>query len=151
MSFIWVLVLMLIAYVAWRMLQASPRTTSSGPVGDLPGPGTFQIEVVGESHYQRALERICGGRSEDGANKIVEATLILEDDNPYDDKAVRVDIDGQTVGYLPRSAARLYRRKLRKAGHARLTGKCSAVVRGGWDRGGSDRGHFGVWLDLPTA
>ena len=150
MDLVWLLVLIAIAYVTWHAVRGSARTASSGPLGHLAGPGTFQIEVVGESHYQRTLESICGGRSEDGANKIAQATVILEDDNPHDNRAVRVDIDGQTVGYLPRESARVYRRKLKEAGYPRLTGTCSAVIRGGWDRGGDDRGYFGVWLDLPT-
>lgn len=30
------------------------------------GPGAFEVNVVGESHYQAALESICGGRNESG-------------------------------------------------------------------------------------
>ncbi len=116
----------------------------------LPGPGTFAIEAVGESHYQDALERICGGRTEDGASEIVEALLILEDENPYDDKAVRVDIEGRTVGYLSRDSARQYRRRLTEGGLGGATAKCMAKIVGGWDRGENDKGHFGVRLDLPT-
>jgi HIRAN domain len=150
MGLVWLLVLTLIACGAWLVVRGSARTTSSGSFGHLPGPGTFEIEVVGESHYQGTLENICGGRSEDGANKIVEATIILESNNPHDNKAVRIDIDGQTVGYLPRESARVYRRKLKKAGYPLPTCTCFAVIRGGWDRGGDDRGYFGVRLDLPT-
>lgn len=122
----------------------------SGPVGTIDGPGTFSVEVVGESHYQVALERICGGRTEDGVEKHVVGTLILEDGNPHDDKAVRVHVEGHTVGYLPRKLAREYRQRLEEAGHPALRGMCSAVIRGGWDRGSGDRGNFGVWLDLPV-
>jgi hypothetical protein len=63
---------------------------------------------------------------------------------------VRVDVEGHTVGYLPRKLAREYRQRLEEAGHSTLRGMCSAVIRGGWDRGTGDRGNFGVRLDLPV-
>jgi len=96
------------------------------------------------------LARICGGRDEESARKQVKAVLVLEDENPHDSKAVRVDIDGETVGYLPRREARQYRLRLKEAGYPELRGRCDAIIVGGWDRGGGDRGHFGVKLDLPT-
>jgi hypothetical protein len=69
--------------------------------------------------------------------------------NPYDSKAIRVDIQGNTVGYLSRENARQYRKRLEKAGHKGMTATCFAMVVGGWDRGSGDKGHFGVRLDLP--
>jgi HIRAN domain-containing protein len=131
-----------------RSLRASsPR---SGMLATLPGPGTFQIEVVGESHYQGALQAVCGPRCPEGEDRFVRATLVHEDSNAHDPKAVRVDIQGQTVGYLSRETARLYRAQLRQAGHPGITAGCAARIRGGWDRGGGDQGHYGVWLDLPV-
>jgi len=127
------------------------RSRKSTPlIADIPGPGTFSMEVVGESHYQRELENICGGRTVDGVNKIVQATLIHEDDNPYDNQAIRVDIEGMTVGHLNRKIARQYRRQLKEAGYPGITANCSAKIVGGWDTGNGDRGYFGVFLDLPT-
>lgn len=120
------------------------------PVARLPGPGKYGVDVVGESKYQSSLEAICGGKCEDGHKKTVEAILVHEDANPYDNKAVRVDIDGKTVGYLSREEARQYRKALKNAGHAGITASCSAVILGGWIRGSTDQGHFGVKLDLPT-
>lgn len=108
--------------------------------------GSFKVEVVGESNYQAALERICGGRSRDGAEKYVTATLVPEDSNPYDENAVRVDIGGVTVGYLSRHAAKTYRKRLGASVGSR---DCAAVIRGGWERGRKDRGDFGVRLELP--
>lgn len=118
---------------------------------NLPGPGLFAIDVVGESQYQRAIEIAAGGRTEDGSNAIVEAILVLEDSNPYDDQAVQVRIGGRVVGYLSRENARNYRRELAAIGHPKITTRCQAKIVGGWDRGPDDRGHFGVKLDLPPA
>ena len=118
---------------------------------ELPGPGTFEIEVVGESHYQEALEQICGGRSEESARFVTTAVLVLDDDNPYDAKAVRMEIDGHVVGHMSRENARQYRKKLKEAGHPRITASCKAIIVGGWERADGDRGYFGVRLDLPSA
>lgn len=126
------------------------KTSEAKPITYLAGPKTFSIDVVGESHYQAALESICGGRTDQGYEKIVEAVLVHEDDNPYDNKAIRVDIQGKTVGHLSRENARQFRNRLEKAGYKGITATCSAIVVGGWDRGNGDTGHFGVRLDLPT-
>jgi hypothetical protein len=62
---------------------------------------------------------------------------------------VRVDIAGKTVGYLSRENARVYRDRMMDQGHPSIVTKCTATIRGGWDRGGGDIGYFGVWLDIP--
>ena len=128
------------------------RTPPSGTAqAELPGPGTYSLPIVGESKYQENLESICGERSEDGEDRIIEAVLVLEDSNPYDRNAVRVDIRGIPVGYLSREHAKQYRQRLRQTGHALTRAACSANIRGGWDRGRRGRGHYGVWLDLPVS
>ena len=66
---------------------------------ELPGPGAFLIDIVGESNYQRELLKICGGKKRrDGVEFVVDAVLVLEEDNRYENRAVRVDIRGLTVG-----------------------------------------------------
>jgi hypothetical protein len=115
----------------------------------LRGDGDYFTDVVGESHYQPWIERVVGGRTGESAEHYTDADLVLEDANPHDPKAVRVDVHGGTVGYLSREDARAYRRWV-TATHGRPMGAtCPAVIVGGWDRGGGDRGHFGVKLDLP--
>jgi hypothetical protein len=109
----------------------------------------FRLAIVGESHYQEALEEICGGeRDDDGVDRVLNASLVLEDSNPYDPQAVRVDIDGKTVGYLSRPTARRFRQEIAAGQPAGTTLPCKARIKGGWDRGAGDRGHFGVWLNL---
>ncbi len=118
--------------------------------GELPGPGTYRVDIIGESRYQDALREIAGGNTVDGVEKFVKAVLVLEDGNQFDPMAVRVDIDGKTVGYLSRENARQYRAQLTKVGDPRLTGLCGAVIRGGRDQGRQGAGHLGVKLDLPS-
>jgi hypothetical protein len=113
------------------------------------GPGTFDVEVVGESYHQSELETICGGRTASGAHEYVTALLVLDDANPYDSQAVKVVVSGYQVGHLSREGARAYRRMLSNEGHPRAAANCAALIVGGWERSNGDRGHFGVRLDLP--
>ena len=97
---------------------------------------------------QAALEDLCRGRTADGADAFFTATLVPEPENPYDRNAVRVDIDGFTVGYLARPEAKAFRAALRGIGLGTRATACEARVVGGWDRGEGDVGHFGVRLDF---
>lgn len=127
----------------------APSPTAAAPVNDVymwPNPGQFNFGIVGESNYQRAIGAIVSGQKED--RQIHEARLIPEDDNEYDNKAIRVDIDGRTVGYLDRDSARSFRRRL---GKNKLSGKttgCSAVIIGGHRLASGETASYGVWLDL---
>jgi hypothetical protein len=107
------------------------------------GPGAFAVNVVGVSQYQRVLEAAAG----EGA--LVDAVLVLEDDNAYDDQAVAVHIEGARAGYLSRADARLYRADLAAAGEPELRVRCKARIVGGFETASGERAHFGLKLDLP--
>lgn len=138
-------------------VKAAPSAQKQEPVAveeDGPdevfirGTGDFSIDVVGESHYQQALERAAGGRSESGVDVVVKATLVLEDSNPHDDQAVAVRLDGATVGYLDRYKARAFRQIIATWNvPPDYPLRCMAKITGGWDRGNGDRGSFGIRLD----
>jgi hypothetical protein len=128
----------------WPFRRSNPKVVVS-----VTGPGTFDVDVVGESHYQRELEDLCGGRTRESADLETEAYLVPEDDNPRDRNAVRVCIDGFAVGNLDRDMARAWRMRVTQFGRGVCTAKCQAKIVGGWDRGARGQGHFGVKLDLP--
>lgn len=88
-----------------RPPQSAPITKSitqsqSGAI--VPGDGSYQFQVVGESHYQTDLEHIVGGRTQNSASYRCVGILTPEPDNPYDPQAVYVSVDGRKVGYLSR-------------------------------------------------
>lgn len=156
----WLIILLIVGYLGYRYFNLDSSLPKSGTLnstgsrnvsydGELPGPGEFDFDIVGESHYQENLEELAGGRGEESAEINVIAVLSLENSNKYDKNAVRVDIDGLTVGYLSRDDAIDYRKKIAAAGAADKTLACKAMIVGGWNRG-KDKGHFGVKLDLPT-
>jgi hypothetical protein len=124
--------------------QARPQP----PLPTIQGKDYYEKRVVGTMRYQDVLERICGGKTEESAEEYVTAVLVLEDDNPKDNQAVRVEMGGATVGYLSRRDAREYREWLQRQGRMAPMVKCKAVIVGGWDKGDGDEGHFGVRLDL---
>lgn len=108
-------------------------------------PGDDELPINGESHYQDALAKICGGRDQMSANQECVAILVPDPANLYDSNAVRVEINGLLVGHLSRtSAARLQPSivKLTK----RQPVAVRARIRGGWDRGAGNEGSFGVLL-----
>lgn len=98
---------------------------------------------MGESHYQPALKKAVGGRTvPEGAFEEaipVQATLVPEPENRYDSSAVRVDVGGRTVGYLPREEAARYQPVL--LGLDGL-GWCDGRVMGGRKR------PYGIFLCL---
>ena len=106
--------------------------------------GYGYLAIVGESQYQPALQQIARRRG-----RICWAKLVPEPDNPFDRSAVMVEIDGMTVGYLTRSAAREYQRRL-------LALAAPLEVPAKLIGGTADKPSFGVLLDhremvrLPT-
>jgi len=112
---------------------------------------SYSTKVVGESNYQDNIKTVIGFIDE-GDQQVkedeLEASLILEDDNEYDrGNAVRVDMDGYTVGYLTRDDAKAYRRSLDQLRLTDAVGICKAVVNGKWNDE-VETLVFGVLLDL---
>lgn len=103
----------------------------------------FRLDVVGESHYQANLWRLKGpGRKpKDGLSLFETAEIVPEDDNPYDENAVRVDIEEMVVGYLSRDHAKLYRERFGTEPQ-----ECMAWVRGGFIMKDGKRASLGVRL-----
>jgi hypothetical protein len=116
---------------------------------ELPGPGTFTVEVVGASRRQDALAAVVERHGRSGRTVTVDALLVLEDSNPHDANAVRVEIEGELVGYLSRDNARRYRVDLAAAGQPHASVRCKARIVGGFETASGERAHFGVRLDLP--
>ena len=115
----------------------------------IEGNSGFDLEVVGESDYQGHLKSICGGCLKQGSLKITIAELHYEDKNPCDSEAIRVEVNGKTVGYLPIEDARLYRKKIEKTGYEEITVSCNAIIFSEKKVGLFNKTVIGIWLDLP--
>jgi len=107
-----------------------------------PGRG-WTTEVHGESKYQPALAKAYRRHGGTGSDLKVSATLVPEPTNKHDPNAVRVEIDGSPVGYLPREKAAEYRAIL-----GLQNGQCGAKITGGHERYNGEKAFFGVKLNM---
>ena len=117
-----------------RKLFSRSSAASAPPTQFTDWTGYGYLGAVGESQYQPALREIAR------RGLVCEATLNPEPDNPFDVNAVAVKVDGVTVGYLPRSHARRYQRRLLALAEPL---RCPAKLIGGT----RDKPSFGVLLD----
>ena len=108
----------------------------------------FTFPIVGESHYQRNLEKIVGGKSDGGAKFETDVFLAREADNPHDQNAVCVIIKNLPVGYLPREKARQYVAYMDQLGIGMSHATCRGKIVGGWKHEDGHEGSFGVRLSL---
>ena len=153
------LLLATLVFVVWRLIQRRPAapvnleaSVHRDPHGlvaiNAAGGPDYNVDVVGESHYQDALAEIAGGYSADGTRIEKTATLVLEARNRYDPEAVAIHIEGKKIGHLSRENARRYRGRLHELGTPDREATCPAVIVGGWKRRDGRTGQFGVKLDL---
>lgn len=99
--------------VTAALQQTCPETPACANQAMLLG-GNEDLEVVDEPHYQENLWRLVSPRRRgDQVRCAVQASLVAEDDNPYDANAVAVWVQGLKVGHLSRDDARRYRPGLR--------------------------------------
>jgi hypothetical protein len=126
------------------------ETTHSSDVNSnvvLSNDGSYDFDIVGESHYQPQLERIVGGKTEDGSEFHVDAKLVCEPDNAYDKNAVAVKIKRSVVGYIPKDDIAKVRAMMNAQRGQKSQASVKAVIVGGWLRDDGE-GHFGVKLDI---
>jgi len=133
--------------------QGKTSEDAASPIS-IDGPGSFPVRVVGEQHYQDNLSKIWGSSTKDEDECITSAILIHDDKNPYDNKAIRVEIDGKHVGHLGKAEARSYRKRMASNGHAGKTASCRAKItepsnRMLVDDKGKTYDWLLVFLDLP--
>lgn len=143
-----------------RLRQPPPRRTVRDEVDEALAvrmdeaeaftlPSSGRVQVVGESHYQPELAAAAGGRSERGHELECVVGLFRQPENPYDANAIAVAVlGGGVVGYLSREDAVAYRGVFLLANSNGLLLASRAQIRGGWDRGYGERGHFGIVLRL---
>jgi hypothetical protein len=99
--------------------------------------GDVQVDVVGESDYQAALEKLAGGPSRSGVMDAVIALLSREPDHPHEKNAIRVDLGDETVGYIEKWNAREVQPLMQKLEKAGRPAWVRAWIVSGWE---DDRG-----------
>lgn len=133
----------------FRRRPKQPRTTSVEVLELLQRErGEQLLQAVGESHYQAALEEVCGrrGRSWTEVNCEVTVILVPEPTNDYDANAVMVTVSGRHVGYLSRKDAKAYADVIALAHELGARPACRALICGRGE--GSETRNLGIFLDL---
>jgi hypothetical protein len=156
MEFGIVILLLIVGYFAMQVVIGYKQETRSEPTkkprqaGDTkwPGKGNFDFAIVGESHYQDALKRLAGNHGDRSPDIEATASLIPESSNPYDKNAIRVELNGATVGYFSREDAPRFRRRLGGKGLTGSTTSCQAIINGGYKKRDGTRASYGVQLDI---
>ncbi len=59
---------------------------------------------------------------------MVDSVLVIDDANPYNSQAVRVDIQGHTVAYLKDENAKQFRKKMKEKGPSEIKATCAAKI-----------------------
>lgn len=129
--------------------QESIKTPSEQPLIHWESLGEFEFEIVGESFYQSELAALASPYDDTSlGNAVFKAVLVPDDNNRYDKLAVRVDINGLTVGHLSKDDARSFRRRLSSKKQSRAVTSCDAIITGGFVKKDGSQANFGVRLDL---
>lgn len=132
------------------LLSTKAQNPVKPTVIKLLGNGFSLTEVMNSGEHQASFEKIIALRSTNSVNIGPRAHLTLENLGKVDRQAVRVSIDGFTVGHLSALAARDFRRGVARAGYqGTITFECAAVIRLGWARGCADTENHIALIDLP--
>lgn len=113
----------------------------------------YPTQVIGESSYRDNLEQICSNLYDEDEGYFADdhwAFLFLEDDNAYDPgNAVLVEIDNISVGYLSKTDATKFRKRLIELGAPNnAISICQASIKGGFRKKDGEIADFGVRLDF---
>jgi hypothetical protein len=139
------MVLFAVIFIIYSAFRKRPNSPAKSTIGYAwPNLDTYEVGAVGESSYQAALHRLA---TIHGTHIRVEAVLYPELGNKHDRNAVRVDIGGEAVGYLSRSDAASFRRRLTRLGLNGPT-KCGALIDGGFRLPEGGTAFYGVKLDI---
>lgn len=104
------------------------------------------VDIVGESHYQDALIGIFGAYTKSGRSESCQAELVREPKNKFDKNAIRCEIQGKLVGYVNKEETEHVAAHMRKKRISKMS--VTANISGGWDRGGKNKGLYGVEVEL---
>lgn len=147
--FILVLCIVAIAALGWlRYRRPGQMPEVAVPAFAWPELGDYDCEVVGESFYQPVLKALMGDPKDPAMDGRGTAILVPDDSNPHDNKAVKVTVQGFTIGHLSRDDARSYRRRLASKKLGMVPASCGVQITGGYTLADGSQAHYGAVLDI---
>lgn len=112
--------------------------------------GRFKIAIAGTSHYRKEIASIAQNPDNVSALVTCLAYLVIDDRNPHDANAVRIVIEGRTVGYLSREFAKTYRSYIGDLpSHIQHVSAAAAITNG--LKIGDNTYDYTVELDIPDS
>jgi hypothetical protein len=134
-----------LAILGGAALAARRRRRGKSPTrpGPIPGSGKYALDIVCDSTYQNALDKLVGSTREGDEVRFGTAMLILEGSDLFETNRVRVEIDDRTVGYLALADAIKYRDK-----QPAKVMSVSALIVGDRESRDAHYARYGVKLDL---
>lgn len=101
------------------------------------------FEIVGEGAYQNNLKNIAGAKTKEAKYLTIMALVESEPNNKHDKNALKVSIEGLTVGYVAKDQALYIASKSKSA----ICRPVMVIIVGGWKDENSE-GNYGVKLFL---
>ncbi|WP_447502044.1 hypothetical protein [Acinetobacter pittii] len=135
MEIIWGALGLLVLFLILTKMHKKQKFTNERPIA-------YLVDIVGEQSYQANLRKIAGPKQERSKYVEVMARVVSEPFNAYDKNAVKIEINGLTVGYLSRDDAKLLAGKV-------INKTVPALINGGWLDNDSE-GSYGVKLGIQS-
>ncbi len=132
MFWLWILFIIFVVIVIIVALPTGKTVNANG---------TF--DIVGEASYQSNLKKIAGPKTKEAKYLTVPALIESEPTNKHDKNALKVTIQGLTVGYLSREEASYIAAKTINP----IFKPVMATIVGGW-KDKTSEGQYGVKLLL---
>lgn len=112
--------------------------------------GMFKVAVVGTSYYREQIAAIAQNPPEVHALVTCLAYLVPDNQNSHDRNAVRVVIEGQTVGHLAADYAKIYRSYINELpSHIKHISVAAAITNGLTTR--DKKYEYTIELDIPDS
>lgn len=93
--------------------------------------GLYPVSAVGVSFYREAVAELTGNGRGTDAFSLCCARLVPYDSNEFDPNAVRIEIDGKTIGHLNRDLAIAFRCRLIDLFADSIVTTCDAAISNG--------------------
>ena len=124
------------------------RVSPAVPVHHWPTLEEFAFDIVGESNYQPTLKALRGDPDDPAMDGIGTALIVPENDNSYDNQAVKVMVQNLTIGYFAKEDARSFRKRLAAMKLGTSVTSCGVQITGGHTLRNGETAHFGARLDI---
>lgn len=134
MEIIWGALGLLVLFLILSKMHKKQKFTNERPIA-------YLVDIVGEQSCQANLRKIAGPKQENSKYVEVIARVVSEPFNAYDKNAVKIEINGLTVGYLSRDDAKLLAGKV-------INKTVPALINGGWLD--DSEGSYGVKLGIES-